>query len=954
MAKKIIQAQMQQRRDTKANWAAQNPVLLAGELGIVSDDPNLYKVGDGTTAWNALPFRGFNGTVVNETGTSETAVMSQKAVTEKLTELSEETNGIAATLEGVSQFEEGKSLYDSGDGVLKIINDDRFRISSIIPTSEGDVFYYEGKRGASGTVKAVIFLDSAKNYLPSFSISMQGLSADGNTQITTPSGAAFVQFTANSGGSESIYRESRFDKTLAKVPTIEANVATLQEKVAEHKESLFNLESHILSADELAQGGADTSKGFSYNTKRIFTLPFFEIPSSRMVSFIHLGKTPNNYRLVLYAENYDYVANLDTPSSKIDLSAYPDAKYYRTTFFFNEDITPEEASGNIIIEKTAISSRIKNDLREKDLVLFANDSDGERVDRVTLDSNGLPLENFTDSWLIKYNVEGCSHIRLRINGYSHQGKPLKVLSFFSDESMTSDSLIATFGGDWCPFVGEVDIPNGAKLAVVSYHISELKIFSVLPNPLSEVYKYGVTAQITRNENAITLLQHDGLLPELDAEADRVNYEALTYDCDFRFLVFTDPHSLDEQKYRKYRNIMEKGVIDMTLGLGDYNPYKQLERTELKKEINKMLTIAGKGENNVYAVGNHEFMASFDWINTRYDFADNQPKISNDYVFTKREMFEMTTRHLANRAVFNENDPYGCYYYLDYEPQKIRVIVLNSSDIYESDGTLQHLYVEMMTMQQEQISWYANKALDFTEKDNPSEWSVMVCLHHYYMSNAIHNILAAAKNGVSIDRSWTSNRRRIYDEATKKYLTDTIQGEEGAITITINKDFSQQGAINVIGIIHGHSHNDVTRELSGGIKALEFMTDNFYLNHMITAPLNGLAKGTYFFVTNRGQKMQFTLDEDLPNARAIAYNHYFDNPPSGHEEVYIYDENGQIIKFWDNMLAMDSVTGTEITGFVDTQTERVDDEKCSIVCIDKETKTIKCFPYGSSTYREVQY
>lgn len=90
MAKKIIKAQMKQRIDTKANWASSNPVLLKGELGIVSDDPNLYKVGDGATAWNALPFRGFNGTVVNETGTSETAVMSQKAVTETLTELSEE------------------------------------------------------------------------------------------------------------------------------------------------------------------------------------------------------------------------------------------------------------------------------------------------------------------------------------------------------------------------------------------------------------------------------------------------------------------------------------------------------------------------------------------------------------------------------------------------------------------------------------------------------------------------------------------------------------------------------------------------------------------------------------------------------------------------------------------------------------------------------------------------
>ena len=94
MAKKIIKAQMKQRLDTKANWASQNPVLLAGELGIVSDDPNLYKVGDGTTAWNALPFRGFNGTLVHTTGDSETAAMSQKGVTEELAKLSWEKGNI--------------------------------------------------------------------------------------------------------------------------------------------------------------------------------------------------------------------------------------------------------------------------------------------------------------------------------------------------------------------------------------------------------------------------------------------------------------------------------------------------------------------------------------------------------------------------------------------------------------------------------------------------------------------------------------------------------------------------------------------------------------------------------------------------------------------------------------------------------------------------------------------
>ena len=86
MAKKIIQAQMQQRRDTAEQWAAKNPVLLDGELGVVTDNPNSYKIGDGVTAWNGLPLRGFDGNIVQTLGNSATSVMSQKAITEQVAE----------------------------------------------------------------------------------------------------------------------------------------------------------------------------------------------------------------------------------------------------------------------------------------------------------------------------------------------------------------------------------------------------------------------------------------------------------------------------------------------------------------------------------------------------------------------------------------------------------------------------------------------------------------------------------------------------------------------------------------------------------------------------------------------------------------------------------------------------------------------------------------------------
>ena len=56
MAKKIIKAQMKQRRDTLENWAAADPVLLDGELGFIEGFNDRFKVGDGKTAWNDLSY----------------------------------------------------------------------------------------------------------------------------------------------------------------------------------------------------------------------------------------------------------------------------------------------------------------------------------------------------------------------------------------------------------------------------------------------------------------------------------------------------------------------------------------------------------------------------------------------------------------------------------------------------------------------------------------------------------------------------------------------------------------------------------------------------------------------------------------------------------------------------------------------------------------------------------
>lgn len=52
--------QIQFRRGTAAQWTAINPILAEGEMG-VETDTNLFKIGNGSAAWNSLSYGGLQG-----------------------------------------------------------------------------------------------------------------------------------------------------------------------------------------------------------------------------------------------------------------------------------------------------------------------------------------------------------------------------------------------------------------------------------------------------------------------------------------------------------------------------------------------------------------------------------------------------------------------------------------------------------------------------------------------------------------------------------------------------------------------------------------------------------------------------------------------------------------------------------------------------------------------------
>lgn len=84
MAEKTLNTRQKQKYDTSTNWTTNNPVLLAGELGIESDT-NKFKIGNGTSAWNELDYAGGSEIpLYSTTGQNTDGAMTQKATTDAL------------------------------------------------------------------------------------------------------------------------------------------------------------------------------------------------------------------------------------------------------------------------------------------------------------------------------------------------------------------------------------------------------------------------------------------------------------------------------------------------------------------------------------------------------------------------------------------------------------------------------------------------------------------------------------------------------------------------------------------------------------------------------------------------------------------------------------------------------------------------------------------------------
>lgn len=205
---------------------------------------------------------------------------------------------------------------------------------------------------------------------------------------------------------------------------------------------------------------------------------------------------------------------------------------------------------------------------------------------------------------------------------------------------------------------------------------------------------------------------------------------------------------------------------------------------------------------LYAIGNHEAIVARE--NT------------SDQYLNHKQLYSLMFRHnknmkLGNRP-FNSGIHSGALYgYIDDDYNKVRYISLNGYDATSDDS------FNIGGFSNTQLDWFGKVALNFTNKEVPTDWSVVVVTHYSHITNptgaedltpyknidVIYGLLSAFKTGTS----YNLNR------------TDTVYPVDLAVTFNTQMN-------NFICVLGGHTHTD-SMFTSNGIQGIVTQEDGEY-------------------------------------------------------------------------------------------------------------------------------
>lgn len=164
----------------------------------------------------------------------------------------------------------------------------------------------------------------------------------------------------------------------------------------------------------------------------------------------------------------------------------------------------------------------------------------------------------------------------------------------------------------------------------------------------------------------------------------------------------------------------------------------------------------------------------------------------------RDFHRALIEPFSSGLTFDSENPFGNYYYRDFESSKVRVVLLNSVDVtYKADenGFPTSWGMWDYTFSEKQLRWIKDKALDFKDKDG--KWGVVVCFHNPLKLEAYGDKDHAPINGETLEnilKAFSAHGR--------------FQDKDGT-----SADYSKSDA-ELLCVLHGHTHFDKICRVSG--------------------------------------------------------------------------------------------------------------------------------------------
>lgn len=350
------------------------------------------------------------------------------------------------------------------------------------------------------------------------------------------------------------------------------------------------------------------------------------------------------------------------------------------------------------------------------------------------------------------------------------------------------------------------IPSGAKYAIVTSHGSTTKtdanvaMFDALSQGMADnmfvtcnldlVYaNNGLNGnnKVDGNDANHAFLEQvknnnirDFMLSALEDYSD----ELLEGGYDATISAITDIHTNWLEPYAVLDFMANSGAVDLCVNLGD----SITEKFNTKSEAEKFLSFVFKAQHkNKTAVATYSVPGNHDTnpVNAS-DISDGTNMI------LPNEFYSLSQGRTTKGMLSKWN-----YGYVDIDSAKVRVVFLNTSDIYDDGTPLIDGY--NTGLQQRQFSWFCNAALDFTDKSDAGEWAVLTMSHDRLSvvgGGAFETVLNAFANGATA----TATGTRTVNGYTFEFSEDV--------------DYSEQGSVEYIGHISGHSHDDATYTFGG--------------------------------------------------------------------------------------------------------------------------------------------